>query len=102
MTVWELTFEALKVLAQIGGWILSLIIGFFWYEQRNEIKRLKELSAILRNHDTERREKDKIRDKILRDLSAIVSDEKMTKENREKIEELFKDLDKPWMDEIDK
>ena len=102
MTVWELTFEALKVLAQIGGWILSLIIGFFWYEQRNEIKRLKELSAILRKHDTERREKDKIRDKILRDLSAIVSDEKMTKENREKIEELFKDLDKPWMDEIDK
>ncbi len=97
--MWESILEALKILAPIGGWVFFVIMFVLWYEQRKENRRLREVSEVLRRHDKERREKDKIRDKILRDLMEIVSDEKMSKENREKIAKQFKALDKPWTNE---
>jgi hypothetical protein len=84
------------IVFQYGGWAIAIILGLAYGGQRKEINLLKANIAILKNHDKLRTQKDQTRDDILKMLSEILSDEKMHRDNKKKIDGLFGDLLKPW------
>ncbi|MEE4247930.1 MAG: hypothetical protein V2I33_21255 [Kangiellaceae bacterium] len=95
--------EALKTAAiivfQYLGWLTAIVVTYFWWGQRKEIKGLKETIRVLKSHDQRREEKDKLRDEILTEMVKVIRDQNLADERKKKIDELFSDLLKPWADE---
>jgi hypothetical protein len=91
-----INYELINVGIFIGGaigWILTSLLMMILTDKKKTIKLLKEHVNELARRDQDRIEKDKYRDKVLMVIAEIFSNEKMSQENRHKLEGLYKLLD---------
>ena len=82
------------IVLQYTGWVLAVIFGLAYIKQRKEIMLLKEQIQILKSHEKKRDEKNRATDKMLLNIASILSDEKMSIQNKQKLDEVFNELNK--------
>jgi hypothetical protein len=80
------------------GWLIAIVVSYFWWGQKQEIKGLRETIKVLKAHDKQRTKKDKIRDDLLQEMVKVIADQNLADDRKKRIEELFGDLLKPWSD----